>query len=525
MVSHASNSSELWKKLPWKQFRCSLFRLQCRVFKAVQRGDQRKARSLQKLILKSQAAQFLAIRQVTQLNAGKQTAGIDGKASLSFEERFALSEHLSTNVNRWKHQGLRKIPIPKKDGTNRLLKVPTIADRAWQCLAKFAIEPAHEATFHERSYGFRTGRSAHDAQKTLFNNLRSQSNGIDKRVIELDIEKCFDRISHSAIMNHLIAPSGLKLGIFRCLKAGTNIGFPDQGTPQGGVASPVLANIALNGIEEIHTSVRYADDMVILLKPNEDAKAILDEISQFLAKRGMTVSQSKTRVTAATDGFDFLGWHFKVQRNGKFRCTPSQENFDTFRKKVKSIVNHSNYGAKVKAEKLAPIVRGWRNYHRFCKVTGGQHSLSHLRLRAYRVFNRESKQNRYTSATLLEKAFPSVSCSENKYIKVRGAKSPYDGDLPYWSERNSKLYDGKTSKALKQQNHSCARCSLLFMSDEAVNLHHIDGNHQNWKPSNLEAIHESCHDYIHMSKSESSEYREPDAVKAARPDLTERGEG
>jgi group II intron reverse transcriptase/maturase len=297
------------------------------VFKAVQRGDKRKARSLQKLILKSQAAQLLAIRQVTQLNAGKKTAGIDGKDSLSFEERFALSEQLSKYVNSWKHQGLREIPIPKKDGTNRLLKVPTIADRAWQCLAKFAIEPAHEATFHARSYGFRTGRSAHDAQKTLFNNLRSQSQGIDKRVIELDIDKCFDRISHSAIMDNLIAPRGLKLGIFRCLKAGTNIGFPDQGTPQGGVASPVLANIALNGIEEIHTSVRYADDMVIILKPNEDAKAILDKISQFLAERGMTVSQSKTRLIAATDGFDFLGWHFKVQRNGKFRGTPSQENF------------------------------------------------------------------------------------------------------------------------------------------------------------------------------------------------------
>jgi RNA-directed DNA polymerase len=524
MVSHASNSSELWKNLPWKQFRRNLFRLQCRVFKAVQRGDKRKARSLQKLILKSQAAQLLAIRQVTQLNAGKQTAGIDGKASLSFEERFTLSKQLSTNVNSWKHQGLREIPIPKKDGTNRLLKVPTIADRAWQCLAKFAIEPAHEATFHERSYGFRTGRSAHDAQQTLFNNLRSQSNGIDKRVIELDIEKCFDRISHSAIMDNLIAPTGLMLGIFRCLKAGINIGFPDQGTPQGGVASPVLANIALNGIEEIHPSIRYADDMVIILKPSDDAQAILDEIRQFLAERGMTVSQSKTCVTASTDGFDFLGWHFKVQRNGKFRCTPSQENSKAFRKKVKSIVNHSNYGAKAKAEKLAPIVRGWKNYHKFCKMTGVNSLLSHLRLRAYRVFNRESKQNRFSSATLLEKAFPSVSCSENKYIKVRGAKSPYDGDLPYWSKRNSKLYDGKTSKALKRQNHSCARCSLMFMSDEAVNLHHIDGNHQNWKTSNLEAIHESCHDYIHMGKSESSEYREPNAVKVARLDLRERGE-
>jgi retron-type reverse transcriptase len=208
------------------------------VYKAVQVGDKRKARSLQKLILKSQAARLLAIGQVTQLNAGKKTAGIDGKASLTFEERLALASELSQHHTNWKHQGLREIPIPKKDGTTRMLKVPTIADRAWQCLAKYALEPAHEATFHSRSYGFRTGRSAHDAQKSLFLNLNSHANGIDKRVIELDIEKCFDRINHSCIMDNLIAPLGLKLGIFRCLKAGTNVGFPDQGTPQGGVVSP-----------------------------------------------------------------------------------------------------------------------------------------------------------------------------------------------------------------------------------------------------------------------------------------------
>jgi len=139
-----------------------------------------------------------------------------------------------------------------------MLKVPTIADRAWQCIAKFALEPAHEATFHANSYGFRTGRSAHDAQKILQLNLRSYAHGIDKRVIELDIEKCFDRISHTSIMENLIAPSGLKLGIFRCLKAGTNVEFPEQGTPQGGVVSPLLANIALNGIESIHSyNTRY----------------------------------------------------------------------------------------------------------------------------------------------------------------------------------------------------------------------------------------------------------------------------
>ncbi len=502
MIRHMDNHSESWKKLNWKQFRRNLFRLQKRVFKAVQAGDKRKAMSLQKLIFKSKASRLLAIRQVTQLNAGKKTAGIDGKKSLTFKERFELEELLKASSNDWKHQKLRSIPIPKKDGSTRMLKIPTMADRAWQCLAKYALEPAHEALFHARSYGFRTGRSAHDAQKILFQNLQSNHHGINKRVIELDIDKCFDRISHTTIMDNLIATKGMKSGIFRCLKAGIYPEFPEQGTPQGGVVSPLLANIALNGIENLHQSVRYADDMVLILKPEENAIEILERISQFLASRGMKVSEKKTKLTATTEGFDFLGWHFKVQSNGKFRCTPSVENFKKFRQKVKAIVNCSNYGAKVKAEKLAPIVRGWRNYHKFCKMDGARFSLYHTQNRAFKVFNKEAKQDRHSSKRLLDKAFPSVPHSENRHINVKGEKSPYDGDIAYWSERNSKLYDSHTSRALKRQNHKCGHCGMKCISDERVHLHHIDGNHSNWRNKNLVAIHESCHDYVHMSKRE-----------------------
>ncbi len=155
MIRHIDKlNSESWKNLPWKKFRKDLFRLQKRVWKAVRAGDMRKVRSLQKLILRSVAARFLAIRQVTQLNAGKKTAGIDGKLALTFKERFELEKQLRRTANDWKHKGLREIPIPKKDGTKRILKVPTVSDRAWQCLAKYALEPAHEATFHAKSYGF-----------------------------------------------------------------------------------------------------------------------------------------------------------------------------------------------------------------------------------------------------------------------------------------------------------------------------------------------------------------------------------
>jgi RNA-directed DNA polymerase len=168
-------------------------------------------------------------------------------------------------------------------------------------------------------------------------------------------------------------------------------------------------------IEEIHPSVRYADDMVFILKPEDDHDLILTHISEFLAERGLKVSQKKTKLTATTDGFDFLGWHFRVQSNGKFRSIPSVDNFKAFRKKIKFIVNNSNYGAKVKAQKLAPIVRGWRNYHWYCKMSGSRNSLYRIETRAYKVFSKETKQNLCTSKSLLDRAFSTIPYSENKH--------------------------------------------------------------------------------------------------------------
>lgn len=159
------------------------------------------------------------------------------------------------------------------------------------------------------------------------------------------------------------------------------------------------------------------------------------------------------------------------------------DNFKAFRKKVKAIVNCSNYGSKAKAEKLAPLVRGWRNYHRYCKMDGSRNSLHHIETRAYTVFNKEAKNSRYSSKKLLDKAFPA--------------------DITYWSERNSKLYDGTTSKALKRQNHACGICGMKMIPGETVHLHHVDGNHQNWTTKNCIAVHQSCHQYHHMSKEKS----------------------
>jgi group II intron reverse transcriptase/maturase len=491
------NHSEAWKNQKWKKFQKGLFRLQKRIYKAMQDGDLRKVKSLQRLVLKSRAARTLAVRQVSQLNSGKKTCGVDGQKSLNFQQRLELAEKLK-EANNWEHKGLREVQIPKKNGKLRTLKIPTIADRAWQCLVKYALEPAHEATFHARSYGFRPGRSTQDAQKYVFNNLYSRAKGQDKRVIELDIEKCFDRISHSAMMFKVIAPQQIKTGLWRCLKAGVSPEFPEQGTPQGGVVSPLLANIALNGIEDIHPSVRYADDMLFFLKPKDNAEKILVKVQQFLAKRGMNISAEKTKTTRATAGFDFLGWHFKVQENGKFRCSPSEENYEKFRRKVKAIVNNPALATATKAKKLSPIVRGWRNYHRYCKMDGSRFSLWYLSHDAFNRFSSDKNKGKKEAKTLVNQAFPTVPYSENKFVMVKGTKSPYDGDLLYWSKRNSNLYDGHTAKALKRQGYKCGHCGLYLDGSEEVHLHHIDGNHDNWKTKNVTVIHESCHDYIHM---------------------------
>lgn len=511
-MMRSASYSDNWEGADWKKFLKTLFRLQRRIFKAIREGDKAKAKSLQKLVLSSRSARMLAIRQVTQLNTGKKTAGVDGKKSLTFKERFDLEETLRLNYKTWNHKGLREIPIPKKDGTKRILKVPTIADRAWQCLLKYALEPAHEATFHARSYGFRPGRGTHDAQRLLYNNLRSTCNGKDKRVLEIDIAKCFDRISHKAILDRVIAPKFIIGGLRQCLKSGINPQFPNQGTPQGGVVSPLLANIALNGIENIgefkkwgymnYKCIRYADDMIFILKPEDDADKILTKVKEFLAERGMEVSKSKTKVTASTDGFNFLGWNFYVQKaNGKFRSTPSVENFKAFRNKVKHIVNNSNYGASTKVDKLAPVIRGWRNYHKHCKMDGSRFSLWDLSHRTFGVFLKQETIHRYQAVNMVRKAFPTVSHSENKFVMVKGEKSPFDGDINYWSKRNSILYYGTTAETLRKQNHSCGHCGLKFLEGEKVEVHHIDGNHSNWDDKNLMAIHRSCHHYYHMSKS------------------------
>jgi retron-type reverse transcriptase len=220
-----ANQADNWKDLPWKKFQKVVFRLQTRIFKAQKNGNLKLVTKLQKLLLNSKAAKYLAVRQVTQLNQGKATPGVDGKTALNYSERMQLATQLN-GWKTWEHRKLRRVNILKKDGTKRKLLIPTISDRAYQCLLKFALEPSAEATFHGNSYGFRPGRGTHDVQTRLFKALNSRVNGKDKTILEMDIEKCFDRISHQTILEKTPLPASAMKGLKKAIIAGVKGEYP-----------------------------------------------------------------------------------------------------------------------------------------------------------------------------------------------------------------------------------------------------------------------------------------------------------
>jgi RNA-directed DNA polymerase len=231
-----ANLMDEWNELPWKQFERQVFKLQSRIYRASQRGDVKTVHRLQKLVMKSWAARCLAVRRVSQDNQGKKTAGVDGVKLITPPQRFSLAQSLRPSG---KARPLRRVWIPKPGSREqRPLGIPTLSDRARQGLVKIALEPEWEAKFEPNSYGFRPGRSAHDAIEAIFGGIRLKA----KYVLDADIAKCFDRIDHQALLNKLSTYPGLRRVIRGWLRAGVMDGqrlFPtDEGTPQGGVSTP-----------------------------------------------------------------------------------------------------------------------------------------------------------------------------------------------------------------------------------------------------------------------------------------------
>lgn len=395
-----------WKDIPWKKVERVVYKLQKRIYRASSRGDVKIIRRLQKTLMKSWYARLMAVRRVTQDNMGKKTAGVDGVKSLSPAARLRLTTELklSSKVN-----PTRRVWIPKP-GTEekRPLGILTMKDRALQALVKLALEPEWEARFEPNSYGFRPGRSCHDAIEAIYLAIHSKP----KFVLDADITKCFDRINHEALLSKLNTFPTLKKQIKAWLKAGVMDGkqlFPTlEGTQQGGVISPLLANIALHGMEERIkqfaetvpsrsklgkrdkrnnlTLVRYADDFVILHEDITVVQKCREIISEWLKGMSLELKPSKTKLVHTLEqyeqeppGFDFLGFTVRQYPVGKYLSgkstngkklgfktliTPSQEKLKIHYDRIVEVITAHKAGSQAALIKqINPIIRGWANYY------------------------------------------------------------------------------------------------------------------------------------------------------------------
>lgn len=538
---------EDWKALPWKDIERNVFRLQQRIYRAERRGDYEQVHNLQRLLIHSWSARCLAVRRVSQDNRGKRTPGVDGVANLTPTQRMALVGKLR-NLSDWQVDAIRRTYIEKRGTTElRGLGIPTMSDRACQALVKLALEPEWEAKFEPNSYGFRPGRSAHDAIEAIFNHIRLKP----KYILDADIEKCFDNIAREPLEQKLKAIGPIARLVRDWLRAGILDGdkylFPEAGVPQGGVISPLLCNVALHGFEKALISVssrfriaviRYADDLVILCEDLETLLKVKREAETWLAEIGLRLKPGKTRVTHTLNehegnvGFDFLGFNIRQHRVGRYhtRTYRGKPGFKTLIKPSKKacqrqlaemrevIRRHKGAPQAALVKALNSKIRGWTQYYRASvakKTFDWMDAQLFHKLYRWARFRHPRKTggwcvSRYWKQRGNRQNFGDGTAWLVKYadtpikrhIKVRGDKSPYDGDWPYWIQRRGRdpTKPTRVLNLLKRQKCRCGLCGLYFKAEDVIEMHHWDGNRMNNRYANLVLLHGHCHDEIRGGK-------------------------
>jgi len=367
-------SGVTWNDIPWATVQRQVRRLQTRIVKATQNGRHNKAKALQWLLTHSFSGKALAVKRVTE-NKGKNTPGVD---KVTWKTPRTKTNAIASLKRRgYSSLPLRRVLIPKKNGKTRPLGIPAMKCRAMQALYLLALEPIAETTADPNSYGFRPQRSTADAGEQCFKSLAKKASA--EWVLEADIQGCFDNISHDWMVANIPTDKAI---LKKWLKAGfvyQNELFPtDAGTPQGGIISPVAANMTLNGLEAMlarkfpkakrlslkMNMVRYADDFIITGHSKEWLEQeVKPAVVEFLAERGLVLSPEKTRVTHIRKGFDFLGWNIR-KYNGKLLMKPSKTNVKTHLDKIRDVIKANKSAKQANLIKLLnPILRGWANYH------------------------------------------------------------------------------------------------------------------------------------------------------------------
>jgi len=551
-------SFQSWDQIDWSLVERTVKSYRYGIFLGTKSGDLKRVNYLQNRVLHSKSVLLWAIRRVTLINKGRKTSGIDRFSISKDSDRFALFEKICLKgIRSFKPLPVKRIYILKSNGKLRPLGIPVIIDRVIQDVTRIALEPQWEAKFEHCSYGFRPARSCHDAMIRVYKTFSRKRKTF---ILEGDISGCFDNISHDALLSRLEDFPGKDL-VAGWLKAGymSEGKYFDTlvGTPQGGIISPLLANIALHGMEEAlgiqytklgsivakcpYTLVRYADDFVVLctsLAYAEQAKQIL---SVYLAKMGLVLSPEKTFITAGFTGFDFLGWNFRLfvdkhKRSGLVTLVrPSVKSIQIVKEKMRTIWR-SAVGTPIasKIRDLNSIIIGWANYHRY--VNSGQifRALDHFNyLQAVRFARRQHPMKSWS--WLVSRYFTKVGLDrwcfyDNtlklvlkkfrthkilRFLPIKYGFAPDDESLaPYFESRKRKnLYDKfKSVKSmlfmLESQSTLCPVCGETLAPDvdnlipPDLHVHHLVSRSVGGKNtfSNLMVLHSECHRFAHRKK-------------------------
>ena len=503
-----------WHAVDWRACEENVRRLRQRIFTASKAGDLPRVRRLQKLMLRSRSNTLVSVRRVTERNAGRLTAGVDGEVVLTPEAKLELADRVQHNVELFKAQPVRRVYIPKPGSKKRRpLGIPVVVDRVHQARVVNALEPEWEARFEPKSYGFRPGRGCHDAIQAIYQ-VAKGPNPQRRWILDADLAGAFDRIAHDLILDQLGSFPARGM-VWQWLKAGVvengRLHRTEEGTPQGGVVSPVLLNVALHGMETaagVHyyttgtnagkvamgspTVIRYADDLVALCHSRQEAIEVKARLAAWLTPRGLAFNEDKTRVVTLDEGFDFLG--FNVRRyHGKLLIKPSKAAVRRIRKRLATELR-SLRGANAQAviKRLNPIIRGWAAYYRtqvtsetfakldhyLWKLTYKWATFSHENKSASWVFARyfakfnQSRQDRWVFGDRNSGAYMHRFAWTHivRHEIVKSGASPDDPALgDYWARRRSKTplpINNTTGRLLAAQNGRCPICKATLPTAE-----------------------------------------------------------